>query len=104
MLGHVKHMQEPKLIQLRPFEIQLAEQYVYNEEADFLLIVNNRTEFDEVQAWRKVNYCCKSFFFYYHCPAASVLLCVCVLVCLNVSVDVLYVCVCACVCVFQSHR
>ena len=55
LLGHIKNMLQPKVIQLRPFEIQLAEQYVYNKHASFLLIVNNRSEYEEVQAWREVS-------------------------------------------------
>ena len=51
-LGHVKDMQVPKNIQIRPFEVQLAESYCRLAEAEVLLIVNNRSEYDEVMAWR----------------------------------------------------
>ena len=40
-------------IQVRPFEVQLGEGYSRDEEADILLVVNNQTQYDEVQAWRR---------------------------------------------------
>ncbi|PRP89352.1 hypothetical protein PROFUN_01215, partial [Planoprotostelium fungivorum] len=52
-LGHVLDMQRPIKVQIRPFEIQLAEEYD-SCNSDFLLVVNNRTEYNEVAAWEKI--------------------------------------------------
>eukprot|EP01133_Synstelium_polycarpum_P019084 gene19084-22851_t len=53
-LGHVKQMMDAQLIQSRPFDIQLAEGYQPIQGADFLLVTNNKTEYDEVCAWRSL--------------------------------------------------
>eukprot|EP01111_Echinosteliopsis_oligospora_P012405 TRINITY_DN4237_c0_g1_i1.p1 TRINITY_DN4237_c0_g1~~TRINITY_DN4237_c0_g1_i1.p1 ORF type:complete len:1340 (+),score=389.41 TRINITY_DN4237_c0_g1_i1:487-4020(+) len=52
-LGHVKNMMVARNIQTRPFEIQKAEGYSRDEFSDTLIIVNNRTEYDEIVAWRR---------------------------------------------------
>jgi hypothetical protein len=44
---------DQKGIQIRPFEVQLGEDYKCAEGVDFLLVVNNRTQYDEVEAWRR---------------------------------------------------
>ncbi|PRP84586.1 hypothetical protein PROFUN_09259 [Planoprotostelium fungivorum] len=53
-LGHVRDMLIPRPIQQREFEVQLAETYVPDPSADFLLVVNNRTTLAEAEAWRDV--------------------------------------------------
>lgn len=52
--GHVQNMMTARNIQIRPFEVQLAEGYTRSQYADVLIIVNNRTEYDEMVAWRHV--------------------------------------------------
>ncbi|PRP79536.1 hypothetical protein PROFUN_12727 [Planoprotostelium fungivorum] len=52
-LGHVLDMQRPIKVQIRPFEIQLAEEYD-SCNSDFLLVVNNRTEYEAVSAWERI--------------------------------------------------
>eukprot|EP01119_Soliformovum_irregulare_P010014 TRINITY_DN2425_c0_g1_i1.p1 TRINITY_DN2425_c0_g1~~TRINITY_DN2425_c0_g1_i1.p1 ORF type:complete len:1559 (-),score=662.55 TRINITY_DN2425_c0_g1_i1:96-4772(-) len=54
-LGHVKDMLNPINIQIRPFEIQLADAYMFNPEASqFLIVANNRTVYDEVEKWKNI--------------------------------------------------
>jgi len=53
-LGHVRGMLEGKDIQLRPFEVQLAESYVRKEQSQVLIVVNNRTDYEEVEAWKRL--------------------------------------------------
>eukprot|EP01132_Coremiostelium_polycephalum_P003740 gene3740-4659_t len=51
-LGHIRNMLAAQPIQARPFEIQLSEGYnPLDTNSDFLLITNNRSEYEEVQAW-----------------------------------------------------
>ena len=42
------------LLQLRTFEVQLAEKFVYDPSARVLLVVNSQTTADEVDAWRRL--------------------------------------------------
>lgn len=51
-LGHVKNMMVSRNIQIRPFEVQFAESYSPSPVADYLVIVNNQTQYDEMMAWR----------------------------------------------------
>lgn len=53
-LGQVTNMMTSQIIQKRNYEVQLAEGYIYNEKADYLLVVNNQTKYEETVAWRQV--------------------------------------------------
>eukprot|EP01132_Coremiostelium_polycephalum_P001279 gene1279-1613_t len=55
-LGHVQNMVNgAQPIQSRPFEIQLSEGYnPIDTNSEYLLITNNLTEYEEVQAWRQL--------------------------------------------------
>jgi len=47
-LGHVQNPHSPSPIQKRVYEVQLAELYIWNPKARVLLVVNNRTNLNEV--------------------------------------------------------
>ncbi|NGX51670.1 MAG: hypothetical protein K1060chlam2_01543, partial [Chlamydiae bacterium] len=44
--------EEVETIQERSFTIQLSDSYIYDDAAQFLLVINNNTSGQEVQAWR----------------------------------------------------